>query len=115
MPLFLSRNSTLTIQHSFHNLQRSKFPYGCADVAKETGRKGSNVYEVNLWLWCFGRGKPRMGGLSVSETEGLVTKFQMPSYSLSAVLSTKVVFQSTIGDDSDGRIRVSQALQIGSA
>ncbi len=30
---------------------------------------GSNVYEVNHdWLWMFGRGKPRLGGLSVAET-----------------------------------------------
>ena len=27
-----------------------------------------NVYEVNYWLWMFGRGKPRLGGLSVAET-----------------------------------------------
>ncbi len=29
---------------------------------------GSNVYEVNTWLWNFGRGKPRLGGLNVDET-----------------------------------------------
>ena len=33
------------------------------------GRRGSNVYEVNLWLWQFGRGKPSLGGLSVEETQ----------------------------------------------
>ena len=27
------------------------------------------MYEVNQWPWQFGRGRPRMGGLSVSETE----------------------------------------------
>ena len=34
------------------------------------GRRGSNVYEVNQWLWQFGRGKPeqRLGGLSVEKT-----------------------------------------------
>ena len=26
------------------------------------------MHEVNLWLWKFGRGKPRLGGLSVEET-----------------------------------------------
>jgi hypothetical protein len=26
------------------------------------------VYEVNQWLWKFGRGKPRLGGLTVDET-----------------------------------------------
>ena len=27
------------------------------------------MYEVNTWLLQFGRGRPRLGGLSVSETE----------------------------------------------
>ena len=31
-------------------------------------RQGSNVYEVDPWLWQFGRGKQRLGGLSVEET-----------------------------------------------
>ena len=70
MPLFLRRNPTPTIPHCFRSLQRSKFPNGCADVAKESGRKGS-VNEVNQWLWRFGRGKPRLEGLSVSETDVL--------------------------------------------
>ena len=37
---------------------------GCQD-----GRRGSNVYEVNPWLWQFGHGKPRIGGLTIKETE----------------------------------------------
>ena len=28
----------------------------------------SNVYEVNTWLWSFGRGRPRLGGLSIVQT-----------------------------------------------
>ncbi len=27
------------------------------------------MYEVNRWLWQFGRGKQRLGGLSVEETD----------------------------------------------
>ncbi len=27
------------------------------------------MYEVNLWLWQFGRGKQRLGGLSVEKTD----------------------------------------------
>ncbi len=38
------------------------------DTAAADGRRGSNVYEVNQWLWQFGRGKPRLGGLSVAKT-----------------------------------------------
>ncbi len=41
----------------------------CADTAAEDGRRCSNVYEVNPWLWRFGRGKPRIGGLTIEETE----------------------------------------------
>ena len=45
------------------------FPYGLADAADASGKKGSNVYEMNQWLWEFGRGKPRLGDLSVAATE----------------------------------------------
>ena len=27
------------------------------------------MYEVNIWLWQFGRGRPRIGGRDVAETE----------------------------------------------
>ncbi len=37
----------------------------CLDAAAEDGRRGSNVCEVNPWLWQFGRGKPRLGGLTI--------------------------------------------------
>ena len=40
-----------------------------SESAAEDGRRGSNAYEVNPWLWQFGRGKPRLGGLSVEETD----------------------------------------------
>ena len=68
MPLFLAGNSTPTIPHIFSKRKDSGFPYGCADAAAADGRRGSNVYEVNLWLWSFARGKPRLGGLSVEQT-----------------------------------------------
>jgi hypothetical protein len=29
----------------------------------------SHVYEINAWLWNFGRPQPRVGGLSVAKTE----------------------------------------------
>ena len=45
------------------------FPFGCADAAAVDGRRGSNMYEVNPWLWTFGRGKPRLGGLSIVQTQ----------------------------------------------
>ena len=42
---------------------------GSCDTAAANGRRDSNVYEVNPWLWQFGRGKPRLGGLSVEKTD----------------------------------------------
>ena len=41
------------------------YPYSAA----ADGQHGSNVYEVNQWLWQFQRGKPRLGGPSVEETD----------------------------------------------
>jgi len=69
MPLFLARNSTPTIPHLYSKRKDTGFPMCCADAAAVDGRRGSNVYEVNPWLWQFGRGKPRLGGLSVETTE----------------------------------------------
>ena len=68
-PLFLKGNSTPTIPHKLRHLKGSAFQFGTADAAAADGSRGSNVYEVNPWLWQFGRGRPRIGGLSVSETE----------------------------------------------
>ena len=68
-PCFLNGNATPTIPHKLRNLKASAFQHGSADAAAADGRRGSNVYEVNPWLWQFGRGRPRLGGLSVTETE----------------------------------------------
>ena len=68
MPLFLAGNATPTIPHLYSKRKESGFPLGCADAAAVDGRRGSNVYEVNPWLWQFGRGKQRLGGLSVEKT-----------------------------------------------
>jgi hypothetical protein len=69
MPLFLAGNSTPTIPHLYSKRKDTGFPMGCADAAGVDSRRGSNVYEVNPWLWQFGRGKPRLGGLSVEKTQ----------------------------------------------
>ena len=56
------------VPHKYSKNKQSCFPAGCPDSAAEDGRCGSNVYEVNTWLWQFGRGKPRLGGLTIEET-----------------------------------------------
>ncbi len=69
IPLFLAGNSTPTIPHKYSQHKSSGFPVGSCDTAAADGRHGSNVYEVNPWLWQFGRGKPRLGGLSCEATD----------------------------------------------
>ncbi len=53
---------------AFQRRRVSRMMIGCADTAAVDGRRGSKVYEVNPWLWQFGRGKPRLDGLNVEET-----------------------------------------------
>ena len=68
-PCFLQGNATPTIPHQLRHLEASAFQLGIADAVAVDGSRGSNVYEVNPWLWQFGRGRPRLGVLSVSQTE----------------------------------------------
>ncbi len=68
IPLFLAGNLTPTIPHQYSQHKRSGFPVGSCDTAEADGRCGSNVYEVNLWLWQFRRGMPHLGGLSFEKT-----------------------------------------------
>jgi hypothetical protein len=70
IPLFLAGNSKPTIPHKYSKHKNSGFPMGSCDTAAQDGRRGSNMYDVNTWLWQFGRGKPRLGGLSVDQTGG---------------------------------------------
>ncbi len=69
IPCFLDGNATSTIPHKYANRQRTAFECGCADGAGPALRKGSHVYEINTWLWAFGRPQPRNGGLSVAKTQ----------------------------------------------
>jgi hypothetical protein len=68
IPLIMAGNLTPTIPQQYSQHKRSGFPVGSCDTAAADGGCGSNVYEVNPWLWQFGRGKPRLGGLSVEKT-----------------------------------------------
>ena len=68
-PCFLQGNATPTIPHKLWHLKASVFQYRISGAAAADGSRGSNVYEVNQLLWQFGRGRPCLRGLSVSETE----------------------------------------------
>jgi len=67
IPCFLDGNSTNTIPHSKRK-ESSRFPNGKCDSHPEAGN-GSLVFEVNMPLWRFGRGKSR--SMSVQEAEEL--------------------------------------------
>lgn len=55
MPCFVAGNSQNTIPHRFSRQVRR----GLADSRHNSGN-GSRLYEVNLWMWRYGRGQARM-------------------------------------------------------
>ncbi len=74
IPCFLDGNETSTIPHKYSCRQKDAFECCCAYGAGPTSRRGSHVYEINTWLWNFGRPQPRVGDLSVAKTEKLRRK-----------------------------------------
>ena len=65
MPLFLDGSSTNTIPYSKRS-EAACYEHGKHDSHNGAGN-GSLIYEVNLWLWRFGRGKERT--VTVAEAE----------------------------------------------
>ncbi len=51
IPLFLTGNSTPMIPHKLSKRKDSDFPIGCTDTAAADGRRDSNIYKFNPWLW----------------------------------------------------------------
>ena len=71
MNFFLRGNSSVTIPHELHHPKSRKL-HGCADASNAScgkGDLGRNAHELSQWLWEFGLGKPRLGGLSAEKTE----------------------------------------------
>ena len=67
MPLFLAGNATPTIPNLYSKRKESG-RWAALTQQRWTAGVAAMVYEVNPWLWQFGRGKPRLGDPSV-ETE----------------------------------------------
>ena len=55
IPCFLAGNTHPTIRHSLRALEQ---PKAAADSRPDNG-KGSRLYEVNIWMWRYGRGQQR--------------------------------------------------------
>ncbi len=62
------------IPHKYSSQQRDAFECCCADGAGPNSQRGSHVYDINTWLWNFGRPQPRVGDLSVAKTEKIRRK-----------------------------------------
>jgi hypothetical protein len=73
VPVFIAGNTTPTIPSSFKGLRRTKFGMGQADGKNRLGsRLGSRLFEVNHFLWYYGRPKKRDN--TVEEAEELRAK-----------------------------------------
>jgi hypothetical protein len=64
IPCFVGGNSHPTIPHFFKDDQR--LGSTSADTQRDRGN-GSRLYELNIWTWHYGRGRPRM--VSIVEAE----------------------------------------------
>jgi hypothetical protein len=64
IPCFIDGNTHLTIPYKFKNSRI--LGSASADTQPDRGN-GSRLYEVNLWLWRYGRGQPRT--MSIDEAE----------------------------------------------
>jgi hypothetical protein len=73
-PCFLDGNTTSTIQYKYAGRQKQAFEFWCFDGQGPASSRGSHVYEINDWLWSFGRPQPRIGGLSVAKMERISRK-----------------------------------------
>ncbi len=65
---FISDNSHTTIP--FHFKDDRRVGYDSADTQRDRGN-GSRLYEVNVWMWRYGRGRSRM--VSIDEAERIRT------------------------------------------
>ena len=68
MPCFLGGSEQPTIPHGMRQLKATQFPFGRADSRKDKG-DGCKLYEVNMWLWEFGRGKQRTRTVAEEELQ----------------------------------------------
>ena len=62
MPCFVAGNRTPTVPHRF----RKNCHGAVADTSEGRGN-GSRLYELNVWMWRYGRGQPRH--VTVAEAE----------------------------------------------
>jgi hypothetical protein len=63
-------SSAATVTPIFHTASRTigvlEVGSASADTQWDRGN-GSRLYEVNLWMWCYGQGRPRMVSITAAE------------------------------------------------
>ena len=64
IPCFIGGNRHPTIPYRFKDDRR--IGHGSADTQRDRGN-GSRLYEVNIWMWRYGRDRPRM--VSIADAE----------------------------------------------
>ena len=64
IPCFIGGNSHPTIPHRFKD--DPSIGSASADTQRDRGN-GSRLYEVNMWMWRYGRGRPRMVFIAEAE------------------------------------------------
>ena len=68
MPCYLKGNQHNTIPHSLRN----NVPAGAAADSRPNSGTGSRLFEVNMWMWRYGRALPRK--ISVEDAEEMRRK-----------------------------------------
>ena len=68
LPCYLGGNRTNTIPHS----PRHEIPHGTASDSRHDSWTGSRLFEVNIWMWRYGRALPRK--ISVADAEEMRMK-----------------------------------------
>jgi hypothetical protein len=59
-------SSAATVTPLSHTASKTIGVLASADTQRDRGN-GSRLYEVNIWMWCYGRGRPQM--VSIAEAE----------------------------------------------
>ena len=63
-PCFVRGNRTPTLPHNFGNNQQ-----GTVADSRNGAGNGSRLYEVNIWMWYYGRGQPRRVAVAKAELQ----------------------------------------------
>ncbi len=63
--------------------------------------RGSHVYEVNTWLWYFGRPQPRVASLSVDKTEKICKRSLCRGAAVKSAWETRQAPKSAAEADAD--------------